>query len=287
MKLILREPDKSGLIVKEITGLGPPKATINSTEIATADGGIFSSARAQERNIVITLQMMFAPTIETSRQKTYRYFQIKKPVRLLIETDNRMVEATGYVESNTPLIFTSEETTQISIVCVDPFFYAIGDSETVFSGVQPKFEFPFSNESILDQMLEMGNLLLDTRAELDYIGDVDTGIVITIHALGPAEGIRLYNVDTQEEMVIDTAKIATITGGVVDKGDDIIISTIKGSKYIKFRRGGHDTNVIAALRRGGSWFQLTPGPNKFGFSAESGENNLMVSFSYRNAYGGI
>lgn len=45
LELDLFHPEKSGLIVKSITGLGPPKANINSTDLATADGALYSSAR--------------------------------------------------------------------------------------------------------------------------------------------------------------------------------------------------------------------------------------------------
>lgn len=287
LKMELTNPESSGLIVKKVRGLGPPKAQISSTEMATLDGDIFNGARVEKRNIVLTLQMMFAPTIEDSRQKTYRYFPIKKKITLIVETDNRIAEISGYVESNEPDIFSKEETAQISIICTDPYFYALGDSETVFSGVQPLFEFPFENEDLVEPTLEFGSILLDTRATLDYIGDVDTGVTITIHALGPAENIRIYNADTYEEMVIDTWKIYNLTGHIFDTNDDIIISTVRGSKTIRLLRGGVYTNIIAALKRGSSWFQISSGPNKFGFTAQSGENNLMISFTYRNAYGGI
>ena len=66
------------------------------------DGSIFASARATERNIVLTLILLPIPSIESVRQKTYSFFPIKKAVTLLVETDNRLVETTGYVESNEP-----------------------------------------------------------------------------------------------------------------------------------------------------------------------------------------
>ena len=94
LKLVLRDPESSGLIIQEISGLGPSKANINSTELATMDGSIFASARATERNIVLTLILLPIPSIETVRQKTYSFFPIKKAVTLLVETDNRLVETT-------------------------------------------------------------------------------------------------------------------------------------------------------------------------------------------------
>lgn len=109
LKLELANPDPSGLIVQKIEGLGPPKANINTTELATLDGSLFASSRATNRNIVINLAFLFAPTIEDARQKTYKFFPIKKPIAIEIETDNRQATITGYVESNTPDIFSQAE----------------------------------------------------------------------------------------------------------------------------------------------------------------------------------
>ena len=49
----LARPEKSGFAVSSIKGLGPVKATINTTNIATNDGGVYNSSRLSNRNIVI------------------------------------------------------------------------------------------------------------------------------------------------------------------------------------------------------------------------------------------
>lgn len=286
--LDLFHPEKSGLIVRSISGLGPPKANINSTDLATADGALYSSARASTRNIVFNLQFMFAPTIEDSRQLTYKYFPLKKLVKIEVETDNRSLETSGYVESNSPDIFSKEETTQISIICLDPFFYDPNPSVTQFATVTPTFEFPFSNESTSEDLIEFGTINLDTRSTIDYVGDVDTGVLITIHALGSVSGsLTIYNVETQEKMVIDLAKIKTLIGKDYGSGDDIIISTVSGDKYVQVLHDGKYTNVIAAIEKLADWFQVSVGRNIFNFTVTKGIENLVMSFSYRNAYGGI
>lgn len=286
--LDLFHPEKSGLIVRSISGLGPPKANINSTDLATADGALYSSARASTRNIVFNLQFMFAPTIEDSRQLTYKYFPLKKLVKIEVETDNRNLETSGYVESNQPDIFSREETTQISIVCLDPFFYDPNPSVTQFATVTPTFEFPFSNESTSEDLIEFGTINLDTRSTIDYVGDVDTGVLITIHALGSVSGsLTIYNVETQEKMVIDLAKIKTLIGKDYGSGDDIIISTVSGDKYVQVLHDGKYTNAIAAIEKLADWFQVSVGRNIFNFTVTKGIENLVMSFSYRNAYGGI
>lgn len=286
--LDLFHPEKSGLIVRSISGLGPPKANINSTDLATADGALYSSARASTRNIVFNLQFMFAPTIEDSRQLTYKYFPLKKLVKIEVETDNRSLETSGYVESNQPDIFSKEETTQISILCLNPFFYDPDPSVTQFATVTPTFEFPFSNESTTENLIEFGTINLDTRSTIDYVGDVDTGVLITIHALGSVSGyLTIYNVETQEKMVIDLAKIKTLIGKDYGSGDDIIISTVSGDKYVQVLHDGKYTNAIAAIEKLADWFQVSVGRNIFNFTVTKGIENLVMSFSYRNAYGGI
>lgn len=287
LRLELSRPELSGLAIQSIEGIGMPKASINATELATTDGSYFSSTRVGNRNIVITLAMLFSPTIELSRIKAYRFFPVKKKISLLFETDTRIAEITGYVESNDPVIFSNAETTQISIICTDPYFYALGISETVFSGVRPSFEFPFSNESLTEKMLEFGEIRLDNRAVLNYIGDSDTGLLITIHFLGKATEIAIFNTETSEAIRLDTAKIEAISGGPLDLTDDIIISTMKGQKYVRLLRDGKYTNVIGAVEKDMDWFQLSNGANVFAFSAKTGEKNLIVTFTYRNAYGGI
>ena len=286
--LTLREPEKAGLYIENIEGLGPPKANINSTELATIDGALFSSSRMTERNIVMTLGMLFSPTIEEARLRTYKYFPIKKPIHLLFETDRRYSEIIGYVESNEPTIFSQQQTTQISIVCPDPFFYEAGGDQTVFSGIKPIFEFPFENDPPSEKILEFGEILLDTRAILTYNGDVDTGVVIDIHALGPANNIVIHNTMTYEKLEIDTARITALTGQPFGAGDTIIISTIRGNRYAQLLRDGLYTNIISALDKNSDWFQISNGDNLFAFTTdEEEETNLMITFSYRNAYGGI
>lgn len=294
--LELTNPEKSGLMVSKIEGLGSPKASINGQEMATDDGMIYSSARANTRNIIFTLYMMernalspFGPlTIEQSRRLTYRYFPLKKKIRITVSTDDQTLYCEGYVESNEPSIFEEREFTTISVICPDPYFYTDNVSQTIFSGIRPEFEFPFSNESLTKPLIEVSSIWIDKHAILDYTGTVDTGVVITVHSLsGPAENIRLYNVDTTERIYIDTNRLQSITGSAFGLADDIIISTVRGDRYCQLLRNGKYTNIIGCLSRDSDWFQLSAGANGFAFTADKGADNLSVTFSFRNAYVGV
>ena len=290
LTLELGAPDKSGMYIKKIDGLGPPSANINAKELATSDGGVFNSARANARNIVLELGFMFNPSVEDMRQLTYKYFPIKQKLRFRIDTDNRIAEIYGYVESNEPNIFSNVETTQISIICPDPYFYSAGrdgTNATVFSGVEPAFEFPFSNESLTAKLIEMGTIEYSTEKNIYYNGDSEVGVVITIHAIGNAGDITIYNTGTRETMKISAEKIKTITGNGIKNGDDIIISTVKGDKYITLLRDGEYTNILNALDKDSDWFQLAKGDNIFAYSATSGSVNLRFKVENRIIYEGV
>ena len=288
--LELMFPENSGFVIKEITGLGPSKAVINSTELSTSDGSVFNSSRIESRNIVFNLKILASPTIEAARQKLYKYFPIKKRIKLQFETDTRICDIFGYVETNEVVIFSNQVSTQISVICPDPYFYSAGsDAKTItlFSGVEAAFEFPFSNESLTLPLLVFGEIRLDQERNIYYNGDSETGLTIYIHALGEATNLTIYNIATSEFMKIDTVRLTTLTGFPIIAGDDIIISTIKGGKYISLLRVGSYINILNCLDLNSTWFQLTKGDNQFGFVAETGGTTLQFRVENYKVFEGI
>jgi len=293
IKLELGRPEKSGFLIESISGLGPGKANINTTEVSTNDGSLFNSARLNQRNIVfefIFVETINGESIEDVRQKSYKYFPLKKKLDLLIETDNRIAKTTGYVESNEPNIFSSQEGSQISIICPDPYFYSAGsdsNNTTFFYGIEPVFEFPFSNESLTDPLITFGNIHLKTENVITYKGDTEIGVTIRIHAIGEAENITIYNTGTREIMRIDTTKLESLTGSGIVAGDDIIIKTQKGDKSITLIREGKTTNILNCLDKKTDWFTLVKGDNIFAFTAESGTTNLQFWIESKVIYEGV
>lgn len=147
----LFHPETSGFIITSITGIGAGEASINISEIATKDGGIFNSARKSTRNIVINLEFMDGKindeilSIEDVRHRSYKYFPLKRKVVLTFTTDNREVNIEGYVENNEINIFEEREGCQISILCPFPWFKRRGLQRTYSDCHEAMFEFPFHN----------------------------------------------------------------------------------------------------------------------------------------------
>ena len=280
LTLELANPYSSGFAVTGINGLGPNKATINDVEVTTNDGSVFNSAKVNPRNIVLNLEFMATDPdeVEALRQKTYKYFPLKKKLTFEVITDKRHVKIFGYTESNEPVIFSKNENTQISIICPYPFFQSVTERNRVmFYGEEPAFEFPFSNEGE-EPVLEMGYVHMVTEANVLYTGDSEVGIIITIHAIGSAKNVSIFNLDTGESMKLKVELV---------KGDDIIISTVKGDKYVHKLQDGVETNALNCIDRDADWFLLSKGDNLFAYTAEEGLRNLDFQIQNYILYEGV
>lgn len=289
LTLELSRPELSGLYIKSIDGLGPPSASINTQDIATIDGALYVGSRLETRNIVIELGMLDVPSVEENRLKTYKYFQTKRPVSIVVITDNRKVKIEGYVESNEPEIFSDMETTKISVICPDPYFYDIEPTTKNFSETDPLFEFEFSNESLTENLLIMSEIRVDTRSLIVYPGDGDTGVKIQIKMLADVNTFVMYDVVSQKSMKFTGSKMPSGLGTTFKKNDIIEINTVKGNKYVSLVRGGISSNIISALDRKAEWFQLSPGDNIFAYAADDGTNDekVVVTFIYNVAHEGV
>lgn len=285
--------DESGLLITEIEGLGPVKASINMTSLATADGDIYNSSRLAGRNIVIKARFTYAETIEEARLLSYKFFPIGHKLTFRIKTDNREAETEGYVESNEPNIFSEESDMQVSVLCESPFFFSVdedGKKQTNFSAVEANFEFPFEN-AVGQKELIFGRIVNKKENTVYYDGDAETGCIINLHAIGEVKMIDIYNIKTREHMGIDTDKLAALLNPGSDQGiiygDTIIINTIKGQKSITLLRDGATHNILNALAKDTDWFQLARGDNLFAFTCEYGEANLQFMIESQIIFEGV
>lgn len=287
IKMELDNPWESGIYIKSIDGLGPTTASINVTEQSGVDGGDYNSARVATKNITLSLGFLEKPDIETVRHETYKYFPVKKKLTLTVETDLRTASIDGYVESNEPDIFSENEGCQISIICPKPYWYS-DDSITVFRGIDQLFEFPYENDTILPTTI-FGEYQNHRYRTINYTGDVDTGITILLHCLGHVENVKIVNTTAREIMTIDTSMIAAMfeTEEGLSTGDDVMINTTKGERYITLYRGGQYYNILNTLPRGTDWVQVYKGDNVFGYVADVGLDNLEFRILNKVLYEGM
>lgn len=289
LEMELRNPEKSGFAIRKIDGLGSVKADINTTVSTLSDGSVYNSARLTERNIVFDLVFISNKdeTIEDIRLKSYKFFPIKRLVTILIETENRTVFTQGYVETNEPNIFSSMESASISILCPSSYFYDITTNKVIVFGTDSEFEFPFSNEVELGNNIEMGDIKTIPEGEVIYTGDIETGFVVNIHAIGEATNLTMYDTKTRQYIKIYSDKLLELTGSNITAGDEIVINTALDERSIALLRDGKTINIINCADRFIQWLQLCKGANKFVFTTDDGIENLEISISNRIVYEGV
>lgn len=259
--------------VFKITGLNPPKATINSSVNATTDGSSVNSTRVESRNIVI--YMTIDGEIEANRINLYKYFPIKKNVKLYFSNESRVVSIEGVVEIIECDLFTNRQVAQISIICPKPYFKAVDEVISYFADIIGLFEFPFS---IPEVGMEFSIISNNIRKSIINTGDVETGAVIQIFAMGTVVNPVIYDVLKQSHFKLNMTLQAS---------DMVVINTNSGEKSVTLIRNGVSSNAMGYMAQDSDWFKLEAGDNVFTYDADSGTPYLQITFITDVLYGGV
>jgi len=289
----LDSPEKSGLIVLNIEGIGPEKANLNIDDSSNVDGGIFNSAKIPTRNIRFSLRFWDLPSIEQNRRKTYRYFPLTKKIKMEFITDFRQAYIYGVVESNTPNIFSKEEGCSISVLCEDPNFYKIKGNEEYnienFSDTIGAFYFPFIQNPINEDLeSNRDGFIFGERFEsnayslVNNDGDDDCYPIIRLHNFSAGtHNINIKNLITNEELVIENIVTS-------DEYDELIINSTKGSKEIYLYNSLTEvkTNKINSKTISSDWLSLIRGDNLF-YCSSLETDSFKAEVRFKTIYKGI
>lgn len=255
-------PETDLLQIRNIDGLGPVEATINSIASSTFDGESYSGSSVGRRNIVLTVKPnpdWSTWTYEKLRQLIYSYFMPKLLVRLVFETEELdPVEIYGYVETVEPVIFSRDGEIQISIICPSPHFTSV--SPTVVVGT-----------------------IGQTETLIDYDGTVETPINLkVVHDLGPEPS---FIVAAFSGIIPRVQQVVTF----IDATNYFISNSETGNKYV--RRVDSDTgvyaNLLSKIWSGSEWLTLQPGDNNFKVWVDSGDTEGTWTLTYFKKYGGL
>jgi phage-related protein len=259
--------------VLAVYGLNPAPANINTTAISGVDGSRFNSARLGERNVVISLNIN--GEIEENRMKLYRYFRVKHPIRVHYKNEHLDVFIDGYIETFENNLFGMLQQPQISILCPDPYWKSVTDTDVDFDIITDLFEFPFAIESTGIAFSELSS----TPLTYFNAGNVATGAVITFTAL--ADGVvnpTFYNRTNGTYFGLTTT---------MQSGDTITINTQQGSKGAWLLRGGIKTSIVNDRSAGSVWLVFEPGENEISYGADEGAGSLRVALQTVQKFEGV
>jgi hypothetical protein len=256
--------------IKNIDGLGPTAATIDSTEYGSVDGEFYTGGSVGKRNIVLTVGLNPAwgnQTIEDLRQILYSYFMPKNFVTLkFTSTHMATVQIVGYIESFEPNLFAKEPEYQISIICPSPYFAAV-DATTITGTTRA--------------------LTSTSTFEIDYQGNVPCGFTVDVTL--PSGG----TVYTGEIRVASTKPATSLFSvvGTVDTTKSVEISTLPGNKYANQIpvSAGVPSNILGAVAPGSIWLQIAKGVNLFQILINRTGSTTQLNWSlvYNALYGGL
>jgi hypothetical protein len=255
------EDISDGLVLADVEGLEPVKATLVSSSFAQMDGEQYHSSRREARNIRIHLDLepdYIADDVRTLRKLLYTFFMPKSEVQLrFYMQDELIVNIMGRVETFETQMFAKEPKAVISLLCYDPDFI---DLEPVL---------------IEDETTDTTDEFL-----VEYDGTVETGIFFQLLVDRTVNEFTIYH--RRPDNSLHTLDFAA---DPLAAGDVLTINTVSGSKGATLLRTGTTTSVLYGVSPQASWIELQPGENYLRVYAEG--DPIPFEITYSNRYGGL
>jgi hypothetical protein len=252
--------------IRNIDGLGPVKATINSRAYGVLDGEYYTGGHIGKRNIVITLGLNPSSgyrSVGTFRKLLYAYLQPKNtPLLRFIFDDRPPVQIVGYVESLEPTLFLKDPEVQVSIICPKPFF----ESPTVKTVVG---------------VAKRG--ALDTPFE--YKGDVTNGIAFKLDAGGQAYTGPIIIESGQHQPTYRKFE----TAATINPERYFAVNSPQGFKTVESRSVATKlrvANLLGTMTNESLWPYVVPGFNKVRVRTNSDAGMPWVLY-YIERFGGL
>lgn len=267
---LLPLPADSRIHIRNIDGLGPVKADIQTAPFAIARGVFFQGSSTGQRNIVFTLG--FNPlasdggqTISDLRQQVYRYFMPEGKGRYVFHSSNlEDVHIDGVVEAVEPNIFSQDPEMQVSVLCPRPDF--IGETANELG--------PFDCES--------GSHYITT--EIDYTGSQSNGFELYVH-----DDSGIYNGAIEVTSVNGLFKSdIKVTGLTINSSQYFRLVTVATRRRVQYRDVSSDdllASLMGKMWKGSSWPELFPGANQVGIYSD--HVGPQWNMKYWNRYGGL
>lgn len=260
-------------------GIYEVESTITTSANTMTDGSTYQGTVVKMRNIVLTVADK-----SDHRERRYELYNLFKPKTKgkfsYIEDDvERIIE---YYVENIKIDSTKRvRTAVISLICPDPFFQATSDITVTMAGWNNLFEFP---HEFISEGEEFGQRIKEQLKTIDNNEAADNiGLYIKIESIGNAMNPSISHVELAETIKVGTDSYPFF----MENGDVLEITTGTNNKHVYFTHNGIREEVNQYLTEESEFIQLMHGKNTIGYNADSGQDNLIVSLSYRYKYLGV
>lgn len=250
-----------GLVLEDIDGLDPVKATLVSTSFANLRGAQFQASNTGSRNLTLKLGLepdYVSQSVKGLRDRLYAFFMPEDTVSLRIyDTEGPTVDISGKVEDFVCPLFVKEPVATIYIQCfgtdfidIDPVIVA---EDTVADSSEILIEYPNNG--------------------------VKVGVVFTLNVDRVLTEFTIYHRPADDV-------IRTMIFALALEADDILtVTTVEGNKSVMLLRDSTLTSVLYGLSPESDWLELLKGDNHIRVYAEGAP--IPYSFEYTPRYGGL
>lgn len=268
-------------LLEDAVGVYGADAKVVTSENTMIDGSTYQSSIMRMRNIVLTLRDKPTDDHQLMRSKLYEIFKFKQLGTLTaIENDvERQIQY--YVEYVHSDAVKRARVYTISLLCPSPFFEDINDNVVEMGSWEDAFTFPHTFTSAGETF---GNRIIALLQTIENTSAAEnTGLEFVVDAIGSATNPVFTLVETNEHIQVGT----TSNPFTMERGDRLVITTGVANKHVWFTHEGVTTEINNRITGDSTFLQLQRGLNTFGYNADSGATNLIVTIIYRFLYEGI
>ena len=255
--------NSNGYRIRNIDGIEPVKADINTTNNASMNGIHINSAYQRSRNIVVTIGLYpgNGKTLEDLRKQLYLNAPVGLSTRLSFDLDEggkyRLIEAV--VESNEMNRFSKDPEQVISFICPDPYFT---------SSVETTYPVHGSD--------------LTTGYVVSYSGTAEAGFNFWFMLDSDIKAGGYFQVTNKAPYgQSNTQRLSFATDVKVNAGQNAIaINSVPGDRRIIV----HTSSWLKALDNNHTWPMLRPGDNTLELDTKTSSlaYNAQVTFKERD-----
>lgn len=260
-------------VLTNIDGLTAANASISSSVIGGADGDVVTNVQADPRPLIIDLRIKDGADVEAAKRAVLKVVKVKQRGTLEWTQDDRTIAISGIVESIEMPRWTNSVAMQIALYCDQPFWE---DIDFVIKQINETINLHYFVDAETDMLyfpddgIVMGEYDTIRTKSFHNDGDVAVGLEISIVALDTVTNPIIYDGNGNFFGVGygDGAKQV-----VMQAGDNIVITTHKGRKSVKFG----NRNLLPYVKPQSTWLQLNTGDNLFSIDSDD-ENLSNMSF---------
>ena len=268
----------SPFVILDCEGIYTISNTVTLSENKMTDGATYQGSVAKSRNIVLTLGDKDKHVYNRNLLSTL--FKSGDIGTLIFKEDENERKINYHVESMDSTGEYGSRKYTVSLLCDDPFFYAMNDVTVYMSSWKKKFSFPHQFTASREEFGYKSNIK-SQNIKNDNASD-GIGIEISISCSGTVVNPTLTRVESDEHISIGSStKVLTMVSG-----DILTITTGVNNKHVYLNHEGVTAEINEYLTEESVFIQLARGNNNIGYSAESGTDNMVVAITYRLKYPG-